>query len=636
MMQLLVKLSAKFCRKFLSQKNYEKVRAFYRAQVKNFFQKTNAKARKYYLYKIRFPTLYRRHSKEAVNKKKVIIIEPTKATLSPELQKICDLLAQEFDFDIHIHFLRHFFLSKKLYIKRCETLIKDIATAKYVFTNEAVDVFSGINLRQETQFANVWHGCGAFKKFGMSTADKIFGSSRTTLEKYPPHRCCSFVTVSSPEVRWAYAEAMNLPIEKILPLGISRTDIFFDETFVQKSRKRLDFLFPEARGKKIILYAPTFRGRVAKAHLPKWFSIPRFYEALSDDYVLICKHHPYLKKRPAIPEKYRSFAVDFTDVLNIENLLCLADICISDYSSLVFEYSLFERPILFFNFDMDEYNDWRGFYYDYDEMTPGPCFNTNRAMIDYIQHIDERFDRQRVIDFKNKFMSSCDGHSTERLFSQMFGDDLAKHKKSAQKETNSRITYFPAISVKEDTLDDGGHAEPMTRESLREKYPQIEGKTIIAYCVKNRKEVGYPKTNPYLRLGDFFEEIDDPYILLIQCDSPSKKLKARYREEKIIVCDREISMKELVDLADLVVVNGSITIADYCRKDKTTIVYMPDFRWYCDSEDQYLSLCDALGEKTFFTDTIALCHALNHHDYVGIKDENQFSAYCQISKIVNG
>ena len=99
----------------------------------------------------------------------------------------------------------------------------------------------------------------------------------------------------------------------------------------------------------------------------------------------------------------------------IEELLCVSDLCISDYSSLVFEYSLFERPMLFFAYDFEEYGEWRGFYYDYHELTPGPVVHTTQEIVDYVLHLKERFDRKQVADFKEKFMSACDGHATERL-----------------------------------------------------------------------------------------------------------------------------------------------------------------------------------------------------------------------------
>ena len=106
--------------------------------------------------------------------------------------------------------------------------------------------------------------------------------------------------------------------------------------------------------------------------------------------------------------------------MSIEELLFVADICISDYSSLVFEYSLFEKPMIFFAFDLDNYYDWRGFYYDYKEFVPGPIYTTTEEMIDYIKHIDTKFDKQKVKQFRDKFMSACDGHATERIMKLVF------------------------------------------------------------------------------------------------------------------------------------------------------------------------------------------------------------------------
>ena len=151
---------------------------------------------------------------------------------------------------------------------------------------------------------------------------------------------------------------------------------------------------------------------------------------LGNEYVLLMKHHPLVRKRPKIPEVCADFARDVTDEMTIEDLLCVSDICISDYSSLVFEYSLFERPMIFLAHDLEEFFDWRGFYYDYFELTPGPVFKSTTEVIEYIQNIDRLFDKERVRAFREKFMSSCDGHATERIMDVMFGKALESHKRA--------------------------------------------------------------------------------------------------------------------------------------------------------------------------------------------------------------
>lgn len=102
---------------------------------------------------------------------------------------------------------------------------------------------------------------------------------------------------------------------------------------------------------------------------------------------------------------------------------------------LVFEYSLFERPMIFFAYDKAEYDDWRGFYYNYEEMTPGPICTENEEMLDYIQHLNTRFDHQQVADFKYKFMRSCDGHATEQNSGSWLWGDMSKPEGVMKNET---------------------------------------------------------------------------------------------------------------------------------------------------------------------------------------------------------
>ena len=300
------------------------------------------------------------------------------------------------------------------YLKNCVRMLRSIATAPVVFINEASNITSCVKLRPQTKLIQTWHGCGAFKKFGFSTASLEWGISGKEMERYPYYKNQWLVSVSAPEAVSAYQDAMHQPQGVIRPLGVSRTDVFFDPDYIRAAREELYAQFPQARDKKIILYAPTFRGTQTNARSLQ-LDHEAWKTALSAEYVLVEKHHPFVKKLPRIPESCRDFARDLTGAMSISQLLCVSDICISDYSSLVFEYSLFERPMVFYAPDLQEYFDARGFYYDYDTLTPGPVFDDQTEMIAYIREIDARFDRQQVKDFREKFMSACDGHATERI-----------------------------------------------------------------------------------------------------------------------------------------------------------------------------------------------------------------------------
>ncbi len=422
-------------------RNYRKLKL----KIKKSINKTRKNIRKrtdpiyrYYIFKVLYPKIYKKYSSLPVDENKVVFVEIRLPKITNSYKVLYDELYTNYNYDIHCHFLRNTFTTRTDYRNRCKAFIKDIATAKYVFMDEATNINGLIQMRPETVVTQLWHGCGAFKKFGFSTADAIFGATREMMEKYPFNRNYTHVTVSSPEVIWAYEEAMNYSHESgvVKALGSSRTDVFYDKKFIEASYERLYELVPQAKGKKVILYAPTFRGRVANAKTPRVLNFELMQYVLGDEYVLITKHHPLVRKLPKINEEQAEFVTDMTrDGLSIEELLCVSDICVSDYSSLIFEYSIFEKPMIFLAPDLDEFFDWRGFYYNYDELTPGPVISNTTQLVNYISNIDNEFDKTEVAAFRKKFMASCDGHATERIMKTAMGEeDLEKHRRETPLE----------------------------------------------------------------------------------------------------------------------------------------------------------------------------------------------------------
>lgn len=381
-----------------------------------------------WLYPGRYRHCIRRQPQQ---KKKVVFLEVREQALSDNFRLLWQELERQGDWELILCCIREGMEERKKVRKLCLQAIPVLADAAVVFISDSSYFFSSLPLRPQTKVIQTWHACGAFKKFGYSITDKKFGADRKDLERFPLHRNFSIVTVSSPEVVWAYAEAFHMEKEqeKILPVGISRTDIFYRREFLDSAREKLYEKIPEAGGKKVILYAPTFRGRVADAVSPEVLDFSAMREALASEYIVLCKHHPFVKHRPAVPEDCQNFAWDATELFSIEELLAVSDVCISDYSSLVFEYSLFERPMIFLAHDLDEYFDWRGFYYPYCEMAPGPIVSNTAEVIDCIKELPEKFEKERVADFRRKFMSACDGHATERILEAAFGRETLKKRR---------------------------------------------------------------------------------------------------------------------------------------------------------------------------------------------------------------
>ncbi len=359
-----------------------------------------------------FPFVYRWYARKPIREKSVLFIEIRYAEITNNFRLLWDELKSRKVNAMDVVFLGNSIYSYNKYLWNCLCMLKKLARAEIVFVDESNDVLAALPIRTETKMIQTWHGCGAFKRFGYDLPKKVS-------EKY--YNDYTFTTVSSSEVIDIYASSMGQLREKILPIGVSRTDVFFSAQYLKESEERIRNKYGISSGKKIILYAPTFRGNVQKAKAPKLLSIEKLYHAFHDEYVVLYKGHPAVKKKIEIADMYRHFFIDASSD-EIEMLLSSADLCVTDYSSLIFEYSLLERPMFFFAYDYKEYVTDRGFYYEFEEFAPGPISYVDEELIRQIKESDTKDLTDSVIVFKKRFMGACDGKSTQRIVDKILLD----------------------------------------------------------------------------------------------------------------------------------------------------------------------------------------------------------------------
>ncbi len=296
--------------------------------------------------------------------------------------------------------------------------------ARVLFLMDTFAPTSSCKPRKGTEVVQLWHGCGAFKQFGYSTLSLAWGVTRRQVRFLPIHRNYTCIPISSPNIIPALTEAFNCSPEILKPWGVPRTDYFFQPDAVAESRRRVLEAFPEIGERKIVLYAPTFRGdQVRMAHHDNVLDYTELTKALDSKCVLILKAHPRAKESiPAPALGQEPFVFDGAQ-LPIESLLCAADLLISDYSSLIFEYSLLGRPMLFYPYDLEDYDSARSFYSPYLKFVPGDLVWSTEDIIAAIRRnlFEGGFDPARIEAFCRENMSSCDGHSTERILHNLFG-----------------------------------------------------------------------------------------------------------------------------------------------------------------------------------------------------------------------
>lgn len=297
------------------------------------------------------------------------------------------------------------------------------AKSAYVFVTDNYDPLYAHRPRKGSRVIQLWHGCGAFKKWSYSTVHLDWGRDSKYLRHFPIHNTYTDVFVSSESVIPCYAEAFNCSQEIIKPLGTPRTDVFFDKDFVGSAKDKLLRRFPAIGNRKMILYAPTFRGENPETgSTGVALDLMAMKKQFSDEYALVLKLHPFVATKLSFtPEEeaaLKGFVFNASVGFPIDEALCAADVLITDYSSLIFEYALLDKPALFFAYDLDDYIKTRGFYYEYNDFVPGKIVRTNGELIDALKA--HEFEQEKMLPFRQKFMSACDGHSTQRIIDYLF------------------------------------------------------------------------------------------------------------------------------------------------------------------------------------------------------------------------
>ena len=291
----------------------------------------------------------------------------------------------------------------------------DFATSRYVILDDYYKPFYNFKLRKGTEVIQTWHACGAFKKFGHSAVG--YAESNTKDFENKAHQSYTKAVVTSSEVIPFYAEAFNMPAENIYPLGLARTDVFFNKEYEEYIRDRFYGTYPVLKNKKIITYAPTFRGGPGvRSNFKLQLDLKEMKKHLSDEYILVLKMHPSVKKYLTIPEELKDFVLDFSRN-DISNVLLITDVLISDYSSIIFEFSLLEKPMIFYAYDLEKYLEDRNFYYNYNEFVPGPITKSTIEVIECIK--DEKFDLEKVKQFRNRFFNELDGNASKRIVERL-------------------------------------------------------------------------------------------------------------------------------------------------------------------------------------------------------------------------
>lgn len=278
-------------------------------------------------------------------------------------------------------------------------------TSKVIVTDDYDRYLRHFQLRQSQRVIQLWHACGAFKKFGQRGTNMSIPADRATHAQY------NLVTVSSDKIRTIYADAFDVDVHKVKALGCPRTDTFFDHSFIEQTKEKVYAKYPKLRDKYVIIYAPTFRdiGNDRTEFKPDLDFEKLSKDLLPNQVLLVCPH-PVMKNK-IVEGEFENIKVirDFST----NDMMLVSDMLITDYSSVIFEYALLRKPIAFYCYDLLNYN--RGFYLNYPDDLPGDVYENQKDLTAYITSDNKDELTQKYDTFIEKYMSGCDGHSCERI-----------------------------------------------------------------------------------------------------------------------------------------------------------------------------------------------------------------------------
>lgn len=278
-----------------------------------------------------------------------------------------------------------------------------LASAKYIFLNDNFMPMADLHFSKEAIITQLWHGEGAFKKFGLLTDIEPTVAQRLK-------KCTSkltYITCTSENVRDIYADAFGANREKILPLGSPRLDYLLKKQDTEALKEKFYNDFSHCKGKKLVLYAPTFRDTPERDKaLLNSVDLKQWSKEIGDEYALLIKLHPRIHNAD-IP-------ADGTDVTGLDTaeLTLICDMLITDYSSICMDFALLKKPCIFYAPDLEEYEKERSFCNGYEDYVPGPVITDFRDIPEAVRSgkVDEKADKFLKFNF-----DYIDCKNTERI-----------------------------------------------------------------------------------------------------------------------------------------------------------------------------------------------------------------------------
>lgn len=309
--------------------------------------------------------------------------------------------------------------------------------AKYIFLNNNFMAMDKMVPNKDTEIIQLWHGQGAFKKFGFDIPQPPEVRAKET----GGSKILTWVVASSKDVAPIYAGAFGVRPEQVLGTGSPNEDWYFRTNntsgqMVLFRRVQFNELYPQAEGKYLVLYAPTFRDDPGAGSVLRHLDIAALKRSVEDGLNLgtppgaprreacilirLHPHDPYagqVEKIISGSKKLQESVVDVNKYADVNELCVLSDLLITDYSSICMNFAMLRKPMVFYAYDLGDYEEKRDLYFDYKEYVPGPVVCTMDELCSCVAHHD--YQTEKLEKFREFNFGKPDGSATKRMLDQI-------------------------------------------------------------------------------------------------------------------------------------------------------------------------------------------------------------------------
>ena len=315
--------------------------------------------------------------------------------------------------------------------------MRQLARARVCVLDSYWPAVSMLRHKERLAVIQMWHAMGKIKKSGYQSVGKEFGRSSMIAHELRMHRNYDVIIAGGKAFNPFYCASFGVDESVLYNVGLPRMDMLREN--VDKCRKQFFDAYPELEGKKLVLYAPTFR----KGQMLDPKPLTDAFDS-GGDRALIIKRHPNQML------ELSSLGSALTcDKVSTATVLSVCDCVITDYSAITIEAAVLGKPVYFYLYDYEDYLSKNGLNVKLFDEFPDCVFTDAEKLFKAI--CDGHYDFENYNKFCEKYLPAPGARATDAICALIL-DCMERNKHDAINESIARKNQIGGIVGNEDSV----------------------------------------------------------------------------------------------------------------------------------------------------------------------------------------